>query len=146
MIYGRIYGFFLTRFGYYYSLHFRDCGILRGRKRFFDESADLATTPPPPPTLDSRYFARAKWISSAAPSELIRLLVLPEISGFFGIPIGQPWSRLQEMVWNLDQQCKNYGMRISRDKTEVMVTSREPIQCDRTRWGNAKNRLSNSST
>ena len=34
------------------------------------------------------------------------------------------------MVSNLDQQCKNYGMRISRDKTEVMVTSREPIQCD----------------
>ena len=39
-------------------------------------------------------------------------------------------SRLQEMVSNLDQQCKYYGMRISRDKTEVMVTSREPIQCD----------------
>ena len=39
-------------------------------------------------------------------------------------------SRLQEMDSNLDQQCKNYGMRISRDKTEVMVTSREPIQCD----------------
>ena len=38
--------------------------------------------------------------------------------------------RLQEMVSNLDQQCKTYGMRISRDKTEVMVTSREPIQCD----------------
>ena len=38
--------------------------------------------------------------------------------------------RLQEMVSNLYQQCKNYGMRISRDKTEVMVTSREPIQCD----------------
>ena len=38
--------------------------------------------------------------------------------------------RLQEMVSNLDQQCKKYGMRISRDKTEVMVTSREPIQCD----------------
>ena len=38
--------------------------------------------------------------------------------------------RLQEMVSNLDHQCKNYGMRISRDKTEVMVTSREPIQCD----------------
>ena len=37
---------------------------------------------------------------------------------------------LQEMVSNLDQQCKNYGMRILRDKTEVMVTSREPIQCD----------------
>ena len=36
----------------------------------------------------------------------------------------------QKMVSNLDQQCKNYGMRISRDKTEVMVTSREPIQCD----------------
>ena len=30
-------------------------------------------------------------------------------------------SRLQEMVSNLDQQCKIYGMRISRDKTEVMV-------------------------
>ena len=39
-------------------------------------------------------------------------------------------SRLQEMVSNLDQQCKNYGMRISRDKTEVMVSSREQIQCD----------------
>ena len=38
--------------------------------------------------------------------------------------------RLQEMVSNIDQQCKKYGMRISRDKTEVMVTSREPIQCD----------------
>ena len=38
--------------------------------------------------------------------------------------------RLQEMVSNLDQQSKNYGMRISRDKTEVMVTSKEPIQCD----------------
>ena len=36
-------------------------------------------------------------------------------------------SRLQEMVSNLDQQCKNYDMKISRDKTEVMVTSREPI-------------------
>ena len=34
------------------------------------------------------------------------------------------------MVSNLDQQCKNYGMIISRDKTEVMVTSRESIQCD----------------
>ena len=34
------------------------------------------------------------------------------------------------MVSNLDQQCKNYGMRSSRDNTEVMVTSREPIQCD----------------
>ncbi len=38
--------------------------------------------------------------------------------------------RFQEMVSNIDQQCKTYGMRISRDKTEVMVTSREPIQCD----------------
>ena len=34
------------------------------------------------------------------------------------------------MVSNLDQQCKNYGMGISRDKTEVMVTNREPLQCD----------------
>ena len=39
-------------------------------------------------------------------------------------------SRRQEMVSNLDQQCKNYCMRISKDKTEVMVTSREPIQCN----------------
>ena len=31
---------------------------------------------------------------------------------------------LQEMVSNLDQQCNKYGMRISRDKTEVLVTSR----------------------
>ena len=37
---------------------------------------------------------------------------------------------LQEMFSNIDQQCKNYGMRISRDKTQVMVTSRESIQCD----------------
>ena len=44
--------------------------------------------------------------------------------------IAEDQSRLPEMVSNLDQQCKNYGMRISRDKTEVMVTSREPIQCD----------------
>ena len=44
--------------------------------------------------------------------------------------IAEDQSRLLEMVSNLDQQCKNYGMRISRDKTEVMVTSREPIQCD----------------
>ena len=44
--------------------------------------------------------------------------------------IAEDQIRLQEMVSNLDQQCKNYGMRISRDKTEVMVTSREPIQCD----------------
>ena len=32
--------------------------------------------------------------------------------------------RLQKMVSNLDQQCQKYGMRISRDKTEVMATSR----------------------
>ena len=38
--------------------------------------------------------------------------------------------RLQEMVSNRDQQCKIYAIRILRDKTEVMVTSREPIQCD----------------
>ena len=37
--------------------------------------------------------------------------------------IAEDQSRLQEMVSTLDQQCKNY-------KTEVMVTSREPIQCD----------------
>ena len=44
--------------------------------------------------------------------------------------IAEDQIRLQEMVSNLDQQCKNYGVRISRNKTEVMVTSREPIQCD----------------
>ena len=46
------------------------------------------------------------------------------------VPIAEDHTRLQEMVSNLDQQGKNYGMRILRDKTEVMVTSREPIQCD----------------
>ena len=44
--------------------------------------------------------------------------------------IAEDQIRLQEMVSNLDQQCNKYGMRIPRDKTEVMVTSREPIQCD----------------
>ena len=44
--------------------------------------------------------------------------------------IAEDQGRLQEMVSNLDQQCKHYGMRISRDKTEMMVTSRKPIQCD----------------
>ena len=44
--------------------------------------------------------------------------------------IAEDQSKLQEMVSNLDQQCQSYVMRISRDKTEVMVTSREPIQCD----------------
>ena len=34
---------------------------------------------------------------------------------------------LQELVSNLDQQCKKYDMRISRDKTEVMATSRKPF-------------------
>ena len=57
--------------------------------------------------------------------------------------------RLQEMVSNLDQQCKKYGIIISRDKTEVMVTSREPIQCDMELDGGKLrqlDRLSNSST
>ena len=53
--------------------------------------------------------------------------------------------RLQEMVSTLDQQCKNYGMRIPRDKTEVMVT-REPIQCGIELDAETLNRLSNSST
>ena len=44
--------------------------------------------------------------------------------------IAEDQGRLQEMVSNLDHQCKNYVMRVSRDKTEVMVTSIEPIQCD----------------
>ena len=38
--------------------------------------------------------------------------------------IAEDQSRRQEMVSNLDQQCKNYGMRISRDKAKVMVTRR----------------------
>ena len=44
--------------------------------------------------------------------------------------IAEDQSRHQEMVSNLDQQCKNYGMRISRDKTEVMVTRKVSIKCD----------------
>ena len=68
--YGRIYGFFRTEFGYY----------------------------PPPPTLDSRDFARAEWTYSAAPRGLCRLL--PEISGFFGIPIGQPCVFWQQSIEN----------------------------------------------
>ena len=44
--------------------------------------------------------------------------------------IAEDQSRLQEMVSNLVQQCNNYGRGISRDNTEVMITSREPIQCD----------------
>ena len=39
-------------------------------------------------------------------------------------------SRCQEMVSHLVQQCQNYVMRISRDNTEVLVTSREPNHCD----------------
>ena len=46
------------------------------------------------------------------------------------VQIAKDQIRHQEMVSNLDQQYKKYGMRISRDKTEVMVTSKEPIQCD----------------
>ena len=44
--------------------------------------------------------------------------------------IAEDQIRLQEMVSHLDQQCKIYDMRITRDKTELMVTSREPVQCD----------------
>ena len=43
--------------------------------------------------------------------------------------IAEDQIRLQEMISLLYQQCKTYGMRIPRDKTEVIVTSREPIQC-----------------
>ena len=35
--------------------------------------------------------------------------------------------RLQEKVSNIELQCKKYGIRVSQEKTEVMVTSREPI-------------------
>ena len=44
--------------------------------------------------------------------------------------IAEGQGRLQEMVSDLDQLSNNYGIRISRDKTKVMVTSREPIHCD----------------
>ena len=44
--------------------------------------------------------------------------------------IADDQSRLQEMISLLYQQCKTYGMRISRAKSEVMVASREPIQCN----------------
>ncbi len=60
--------------------------------------------------------------------------------------IAEDQSRLQEMVSNLDQQCKKYGVRISRDNTEVTVTSREPIQCDIELDGETLTRLNNSST
>ena len=43
--------------------------------------------------------------------------------------IAEDQSRLQEMVSNIDQQCKNYGME-SRDKTDVMISNTEPIQVD----------------
>ncbi len=59
--------------------------------------------------------------------------------------IAEDQIRRQEMVSNIGQQCKKYGMRISRDKTEVMVTSREPIQCDIEIDGET-HMLSNSST
>ena len=38
--------------------------------------------------------------------------------------IAEDQSILQEMVSNIASNAKNYGMKISRDKTEVMVTSR----------------------
>ena len=34
--------------------------------------------------------------------------------------------RLQEHVEKLDESCRNYSMRISIEKTEVMCISREP--------------------
>ena len=61
--------------------------------------------------------------------------------------IAEDQIRLQEMFSNLDQQCKKYGMIISRDNTEVMVTSREPSQCDiELDGGKSLDRLSNSGT
>ena len=67
------------------------------------------------------------------------------LSGYL-VLTAEDQGRLQDMVSNLDQQCKNYGMRISRDNTEVMVTSREPIQCDIELDGESWNRLRNSGT
>ena len=64
---------------------FMACFSLREKKGFMAESTDLfllgsATTPPPPDFRLEVFRARRV--------ELFRLL--PEISGYFGIPIGQP--------------------------------------------------------
>ena len=37
---------------------------------------------------------------------------------------------LREMVSELDRRCRKYGMGVSRDGTEVVVTNGEPVQCD----------------
>ena len=93
MIYGRIYGFVLIRLATTPPPHHHhpdhtalwystDKKInLWTNLRIFSYSVRQLPPPPLLPTSDSRYFARAE-------CELFRLL--PEISGFFGIPIGQP--------------------------------------------------------
>ena len=122
MIYGRIYGFCLTWFGYCPPPHIalsRSRYSTRG-KRFLDQFSDFfvlssATTHSLPP--------RAECTSSAAPSELFRLL--PEISGFFGIPIGQPWdphSMLTEIVL--------FGPRFAGEYLHVYFLEKEILDFD----------------
>ena len=67
-IYARIYGFFLTRFGYYPRPHctFETRGILRTKKLFMDECTDFyllvsATSPPPPPPPPTRPIALSRY-------------------------------------------------------------------------------------
>ena len=103
MIYGRIYGFVLTRFGYYPPPHYTsEIAVCYGKKRFFDESTDFfvlssPTTPPPPPTLDSRYFARERRANLFG-------------CNFFGYypenpPIGQPCSSRNLSSFILTTSC-----------------------------------------
>ena len=69
------------------------------KKQFLDESTDffvLSSATTPPHFRFAVFRARREWTSSAVPSELFRLL--PEISGFFAIPIGQPCTRYLGIV------------------------------------------------
>ena len=85
MIYGRICGFFLTRFGHYPPPHCTfEIAVFYGKKRFLDETTDFFV----PSWANICPDFRIAVFRARAPSELFHLL--PEISGFFGIPIGQP--------------------------------------------------------
>ena len=104
------------------------CFSLRNKKLFMDESTDFvlldsATTPTTLNFLDSQCLARAEWT-------FFRLLPpvrsASEISGFFGIPIGQPWiwedgSRDMTMImWEIGyrQKTKRYGPVQEQMETE----------------------------
>ena len=96
---GRIYGFCLTRFGYNPPpppLPFRDRGILGGKTIFgqiygFFRTEFDCYPPPPPPDFRLAVF-RARRVNLFGCAEwTFGYYMVPEISGFFGIPIGQPW-------------------------------------------------------